>query len=72
MLAACALCARTPTRVWTLEECVGYALEHNMDVRRQGLCVADSEIGLSESRWDYAPTFSAGSSYSMSSGRVLD
>ncbi len=72
MLAAGTLCAQTPSKVWTLEECIGYALEHNIEVKRQELGVDDSETGLSETRWDYAPSLSAGSSYSLSSGRVLD
>ena len=72
MLAAGTLCAQTPSKVWTLEECIDYALEHNIEIKRQELGVNNSEIGLSESRWDYAPMLSAGSSYSISSGRVLD
>ena len=72
MLAAGTLCAQTPSKVWTLEECIGYALEHNIEIKRQELGIDDSEIGLSESRWDYAPSLSAGTSYSISSGRVLD
>ena len=57
---------------WSLEECISYALEHNIEIKRQELGVDDSETGLSESRWDYAPSLSAGASYSISSGRVLD
>ena len=72
MLAAGTLCAQTPSKVWTLEECIDYALEHNIEIKRQKLGVDDSETGLSESRWDYAPSLSAGTSYSISSGRVLD
>ena len=72
MLAAGTLCAQTPSKLWTLEECIGYALEHNIEIKRQELGVDNSEIGLSESRWDYAPSLSAGFSYSISSGRVLD
>lgn len=72
MLAAGTLCAQTPSKVWTLDECVGYALEHNIEIKRQELGVSNSEIGLSESRWSYAPSLSAGTSYSISSGRVLD
>lgn len=72
ILAAGTLCAQTPSKVWTLEECIDYALEHNIEIKRQELGIDDSEIGLSESRWDYAPSLSAGTSYSISSGRVLD
>lgn len=59
-------------RIWTLDECIDYALEHNIEIKRHELRVNNSEIGLSESRWDYAPSLSAGSSYCISSGRVLD
>ena len=72
LLAAGTLCAQTTSKVWTLDECIGYALEHNIEIKRQELGVSNSEIGLSESRWDYAPSLSAGTSYSISSGRVLD
>lgn len=59
-------------RSWTLEECIDYALEHNIEIKRQELASEDKQTALSEARWSYAPTFSAGSSYSLSSGRVLD
>ena len=72
MLAAGTLCAQNTSKVWTLEECIDYALEHNIEIKRQELGVDDSKTGLSESRWDYAPSLSAGASYSISSGRVLD
>ena len=72
MLAAGTLCAQTPSKVWSLDECIGYALEHNIEIKRQELGVSNTEIRLSESRWDYAPSLSAGASYSISSGRVLD
>ena len=61
-----------PHRVWTLEDCIIYALEHNIEIKRQELVSEDRQTALSEARWSYAPTFSAGSSYSLSSGRVLD
>ena len=61
-----------PHRVWTLEDCISYALEHNIEIKRQELVSEDKQTALSEARWSYAPTFSAGSSYSLSSGRVLD
>lgn len=72
MLAAGTLCAQNTSKVWTLEDCIDYALEHNIEIKRQELGVDDSKTGLSESRWDYAPSLSAGASYSISSGRVLD
>lgn len=62
----------TTRKVWTLEDCIAYALGHNIEIKRQELVSEDRKTALSEARWSYAPTFSAGSSYSLSSGRVLD
>ena len=59
-------------RVWTLEDCIAYALEHNIEIKRQELVSEDRQTALSEARWSYAPSFSVGSGYTLSSGRVLD
>lgn len=72
LLASSCLYAQTTPRTWTMEECIDYALEHNIDIKKQDIQVSNMKIGLSESRWAYTPTISAGSSYSLSSGRVLD
>lgn len=71
-VATCVEDSKIEQKNWSLDECIGYALEHNIEIKRQEVGVSNSEIGLSESRWDYAPSLSAGSSYSISSGRVLD
>ena len=59
-------------RCWTLEECITHALEHNIEIKRQELVSEDRKTALSEARWSYVPTFSVGSGYTLSSGRVLD
>lgn len=58
--------------LWTLEDCIDYALEHNIEIKRQELVPDDRRSALSDARWSYVPSFSVGSSYSLSSGRVLD
>lgn len=59
-------------RLWTLEACVDYAFKHNIEIKRQKLVLEDKQTALSEAKWSFAPSFSAGSNYSLSSGRVLD
>lgn len=59
-------------RLWTLEDCIDYALEHNIDIKRQELILDDKRTALSDAKWSYVPSFSAGSNYSLSAGRVLD
>lgn len=58
--------------VWTLEECISYALEHNIELKRSELEAETAKENLSEAKWKYAPSISAGINYSISTGRVLD
>lgn len=57
---------------WTLERCIDYAIEHNVDIRRKKLSEETKKIDVSDSRWAFSPNISFGSSASMASGRVLD
>lgn len=57
---------------WTLDECIAYALEHNIEIKQQELSAQTKRVTFSESKWAYAPTISASNSYSLSTGRVLD
>ncbi|WP_300854993.1 TolC family protein [uncultured Alistipes sp.] len=59
-------------RRWTLDECIAYAYEHNIEIKTQELSTEEKRIALSESRWGYAPDISVSNSYSLSTGRVLD
>ena len=57
---------------WTLDECIAYAYEHNIDIKAKELSVRQKEISVSEQQWNYAPSISASNSTSISNGRVLD
>lgn len=58
--------------LWTLEKCVEYALEHNIELNSERLAVRESEIALLDSKWAFAPRISASTGYNLSIGRVLD
>ena len=58
--------------VWTLNECIEYALEHNEDVMRRILSEQARETELSERKWSFVPTLSASMGGTVSGGRVLD
>lgn len=60
------------TRCWTLDDCIAYALEHNIDIKLQEVTAGEKAVTLSESKWAYAPNVSASSGYNLSTGRVLD
>lgn len=73
---ACALLApqagaQTETPKWTLDRCVAYAVEHNIEVRRQMLQVSQSELGVREAQDRLLPTLSGYASESFSFGRGL-
>lgn len=57
---------------WSLDECIAYALEHNIEVKSQTLTIEAKRLNLAESKWAYAPSISASNSYNLSTGRVLD
>lgn len=57
---------------WTLDECIAYALEHNIEIKSQELTAETKRVTFSESKWAYAPSVSASNSYNLSTGRVLD
>lgn len=57
---------------WTLDRCVEYALEHNIDIKRKELSIKTKEVSISEGKWAFVPKFDFLTSGSSSSGRVLD
>ncbi len=59
-------------QTWTLEDCVNYALEHSIDLQRQEHAIDRERLALQEGEWAFVPRLSASTSYTMSTGRVLD
>ena len=58
-------------KVWTLRECVDYALEHNISVKKSRLDVSQSEIKLSTAKNKRLPSLDLSSSQNWSFGRGL-
>ena len=57
---------------WTLDRCVEYALENNIDIKRKELVRETKEVAVSEGKWAYLPSVYFSTGGSGSSGRVLD
>ncbi len=57
---------------WTLEECVRYALENNIQVKQQELNTQFQENAYLQSRYDLLPNLNASGSHNYSFGRSLD
>lgn len=59
-------------QTWSLEDCVNYAMEHSIDLKRQAFSIDRENLSLQEGKWAFVPKLSASSSYTVSTGRVLD
>jgi outer membrane protein len=59
-------------KVWTLEESIQYALEHNINVQKQGLNIALEEESLLQSKLGVLPSFNGYASHGYNWGRRVD
>jgi outer membrane protein len=57
---------------WTLEDCISYAVENNIGLKRQKLQTETYETSLLKSRMDYLPSLNFGSDAQMGFGRSID
>ena len=46
-------------KVWTLDECIDYALEHNLDLKKTQLARQQAEYQYKASKSAWLPTLSA-------------
>lgn len=59
-------------KVWTLEDCINHALEHNIRIKQSRLDVDASEIREIESKLGLLPSLNSGVSHSFGWGRSVD
>ena len=71
VLAAGLQAAGAQQRAWTLQQCIDYALEHNISVRQSGLAVEQKEVDLNTAVSRRLPGLSASASENLSFGRGL-
>jgi outer membrane protein len=57
---------------WSLEQCVDYALDNNLNVKRSELSMKNDEVSLLQSRLSRLPNLNAGLSNSWRWGRSID
>lgn len=58
--------------VWTLDRCIEYAKQHNLQVRQSELSVRQAQNVVTQSKLDFLPNLSAGLSHNMSWGRSVN
>jgi Outer membrane protein len=56
-------------RQWSLEECIRYAIDHNIDIRQRKLQKDNAEIDLNTTKMSRLPNLNAGMGQSWSFGR---
>lgn len=56
---------------WTLEDCINYALDHNITVQQSAISVGQKEVSLNTAEMSRLPGVSASASESFSFGRGL-
>lgn len=59
-------------KLWSLKECIDYALANNLNVKRSEYAVESSEIELRQSNWNRLPSLNGSAAYGYSWGRGLD
>ncbi len=57
-------------KTWTLEECIKYALDNNLQIKRQKLSAEIADATYSQSKFEFAPSVNAGASFSRGAGNA--
>jgi outer membrane protein len=60
------------SRVWTLENCIEYALKNNIQIKQSELNIESSEVLLLESKLSLLPSLNSSVGYNYNWGRYLD
>ncbi len=58
--------------VWSLEDCINYAIENNIQIKQSELNIETYEVNLLESKLSLLPDLNASTRYSYGWGRTLD
>jgi len=62
----------TAQKLWTLEECINYAFENNLNVKQSILNVESANYDVSQSKYNLAPSLNASVSQNFGWGRSPD
>lgn len=59
-------------QLWSLQDCIDYAFEHNLDIKKQVLAVETNKANVLQSKLGTLPNINAGASTSNNWGRTID
>jgi len=57
---------------WTLEECINYALENNINIKRQKISADQARNDRRQSKWEMAPSISVNGAHSFNFGKTIN
>ena len=57
---------------WSLQECVDYAVQHNLSVKQQYIATQSQQNSVNQSRYSFFPTLNASGNGSFNWGRSVD
>ena len=66
------LSSQAQTKVWTLEECVRYALDNNITIKNSELDVKTADINKKDAFGNYLPSLNGSASHSWNIGRNVN
>lgn len=69
LLIASSLQAQETDKQWTLEECIDYAIEHNIDLKQKQVSRENSKVELNTSKYSWLPDLNAGVGQNFDFGR---
>lgn len=58
--------------IWTLEKCINYAHENNLQVKQQKLVVQQAENNILQSKLSFIPSFNASVNHSLNWGKSVN
>ncbi|MBN2682550.1 MAG: TolC family protein [Bacteroidales bacterium] len=62
----------TAQKTWSLEDCISYAMENNIQVKQQELTGLINQNNLIQSKWNLLPNLNASAAQNYSFGRYID
>jgi outer membrane protein len=62
----------TAQKLWTLEECINYAFENNIEIKQSVLSVNAAVKDVAQSKYNLAPSVNASTSHTFGWGRSFD
>jgi len=59
-------------RIWSLEDCINYAIENNIQIKQSELAIESVEADMLQSKLNFLPNLNGNTNFSWSWGRTLD